>query len=176
MSNLYILEAVNLFCGSHDPANSKHLTIAELKLPDLQAIYADHHPGGARVAIEVELGIEKLEPTFKLNGYDPDLLTHFGLGSRVKNTYTAYGVLANKRTGAKIESKAIMEARLGRIAPDAFSRGDLQGHEYALNELTHYEVFFNGTEKFYWDFFTNAWRVNGADENADENSILRISG
>ena len=44
-------------------------------------MYQDHHAGGSRVQIEVAVGIQKLEPTFKLNGWDPDLLTQFGLGS-----------------------------------------------------------------------------------------------
>jgi Phage tail tube protein FII len=176
MSTFYIVEGVNLFCGDHDPTNSKHLTLAELKLPDLTGIFADHHPGGARVGVEFEVGIEKLQPTFKLNGYDPDLLVQFGLGSRVRHMYTGYGALVDKRTGAYVELKTVMEARLGEVTPDAFQRGELMGHEYALKELMHYEVHFNGSEKIYWDFFTNTWRVNGTDQNADVNRILRISG
>lgn len=175
MSTIYMMEAANLFVGDHDPAKSKHLTLAELKLPDLQEIFADHHPGGARVAIEVSMGMQKLEPTFKLNGWDPDLISVFGLGSRVKHIFTAYGDIVNKRTGAHIEAKAVIEARLGRIAPDAFSRGDVQGHEYAMNEVTHYEIHFNGIEKLYWNFWTSAWRVDGVDQNSDTNQILRIS-
>lgn len=174
MSTIYVLEAVNLFCGDHDPQASKHLTITELKLPDLQAIYADHHPGGARVAIEVELGVQKLEPTFKLAGFDPDLLSQFGLGSRMKNIYTAYGHIRDKRTGKDIEAKAIIEARLGKIAPDAYSRGELVGHEYALNEVTHYELWFDNRAKIVWDFFENRWEIDGADENATMNRMLRI--
>ena len=175
-STIYMMEAANLFCGDHDPSLSKHLTLAELKLPDLQAIYADHHPGGARVAIELEVGIQKLEPTFKLNGFDPDLLTQFGLGARAKNVYTAYGVIVDKRLGTKIEGKAIIEARLGKIAPDAFQRGELMGHEYALNEVTHYELWFGGAPKIEWDFFTSVWRIDGVDQDADTNSILRVGG
>jgi len=172
--SLFVQEAVNLFCGDHDPTKSKHLTLAEMKLPDLQAIYADHHAGGAQVAIEIELGVQKLTPTFKLNGHDPDLLTQFGLGSKIKHVYTSYGVVRDKRTGRAIESKAIMEARLGKIAPGAFSRGDLQGHEYELNEVTHYELWFDGAPKIEWDFFTSLWRVDGVDQVSDANRIMRI--
>ena len=68
MSTLYVLEAANLFCGDHDPKNSKHLTLQELKLPTLEAEYQDHMPGGSKVGIEIEVGIKKLEPTFKLVG------------------------------------------------------------------------------------------------------------
>lgn len=175
-ATIYVMTAVNLFCGDHDLSNSKHLTLSELKLPDLQGIYADHHAGGAIAAIEVELGVQKLESTFKLNGIDPSLMTQFGLGSKSKNVFTAYGVVVDKRTGRNIESKAIIEARLGRVAPDAFTRGELMGHEYALNEITHYELWFDGSEKIAWDFFENLWRVDGVDQNADANSIMRIAG
>ena len=171
---VYIMEAVNLFVGDADPTKSKHLTIAELKLPDLVGIYADHHAGGALVATEFEVGVEKLEPTFKLNGFDPDLLAEFGLGSRVRNKFTGYGVIRDQRTGRAIESKAIIEARLGRIAPDAFQRGELQGHEYSMNSVVHYELWFDGQEKVYWDFFANEWRVGNVDQNSDINRILRI--
>ncbi|SOC47674.1 hypothetical protein SAMN05892877_13221 [Rhizobium subbaraonis] len=175
MSTFYLVEAVNLFVGDADPTRSKHLTLAELKLPDLSEIFVDHHPGGARVATEWGVGVNKLEPTFKLNGFDPDLLAEFGLGSKIRNNFTAYGVIVNKRTGRHIELKSIIEGRLGSIAPDTHQRGELMGHEYAINEVVHYEVYFDSTEKMYWDFFTNTWRVNGRDENADMNRILRIS-
>ena len=156
MYTMYVMEAVNLFCGNDDPTASKHLTIAELKLPDMSETFADHGPGGGRVGIEVGVGIEKLEATFKLSGFDPQLLTQFGLGTRASNNYTAYGSVLNKRSGRAIETKAVMEGRLGKIAPDAFERGELQGHEYAINGIMHYELFFDGAEKFYFDFFSNS--------------------
>lgn len=174
MSTLYIMEACNLFCGDHDAQNSKHLSLQELKLPDLQAIYADHHAGGARVQIEIEVGVQKLEPTFKLVGFDPDLLVQFGLSSKIKHVYTAYGQIINRRTGASIEAKAVLEGRLGSVKPDAFQRGEVQANEYSINEVTHYELHFGGQEKFFWDFFTNEWRIGGVDENASQNTILRI--
>ena len=174
MSNMYIMEAANLFCGDDDPTGSKHLTLTELQLPNLQEMYQDHHPGGSRVQIEVSVGIEKLEASFKLAGWDPDLLTQFGLGANARRKFTAYGVIRDKRQGTAIEAKAIMEGRLGRVNPEAFQRGELQSYDYAINEILHYELFFGGAEKFYWDFFTSDWRVDGASQNADERSILRI--
>lgn len=177
MSTFYVTEAMNLFCGMHDPTKSKHLTLAEMKLPDLAAIYADHHAGGALVGIEVNVGVSKLEPTFKLNGFDPDLITQFMASSTArKETFTAYGAIRDQRSGRAIECKTIIEGQLGRIAPDAFQRGELQGHEYAINSVTHYELHFDGKEKIGWDFFTSLWRIDGVDQNADVNSILRING
>lgn len=172
-ATLYILEAANLFCSA-DPTGSKHLAIEQLKLPDLQEMYAEHHPGGSPVAIEIAVGIQKLEPTFKLKGFDPALLQQFGLNSPAKNVFTAYGVIRDKRTGSAIETVAVFEARLGRVAMDAFSRGQAASTDYTLSEVTHYALTFGGAEQFYWDFFTNVLRIGGTDQNATLNSILRV--
>lgn len=174
MSTIYIMEAANLFCGDHDPTASKHLTLSELQLPALQEIFQDHHAGGSRVQIEVAVGIQKLEPTFKLAGWDPDLLTQFGLGATRNKVFTAYGVIKDKRTGVSIEAKAVIEGRLGKIEAEAFQRGEMMSHDYAINEVMHYELWFNDREKLYFDFFSSDWRVDGASQNADERRILRI--
>lgn len=175
-SDIYIMEAANLFCGAHDPTKSKHLTLSELGLPALQESFADHNPGGSKVGIEVAVGVNKLEPTFKLAGWDPDLLGQFGISSGQRRLFTAYGVISSKRTGAKIEAKAIMEGRLGKIEAETFQRGEMQSHDYAINEVLHYELYFDGSEKIYWDFFTSEWRLDGVDNYAAERSILRIGG
>ncbi|MBY0401805.1 phage major tail tube protein [Myxococcota bacterium] len=175
MSTIHLMEAANLFCGDHDPTASKHLTLTELQLPNLQEMYQDHHAGGSKVQIEVAVGIQKLEPTFKLTGWDPDLLTQFGLGSGRTKVFTAYGVIRNKRTGEAIEAKAVMEGRLGKVEAEAFSRGEMQSHDYAINEVVHYELWFGGREKLFWDFFSSDWRLDGVSQNADERRILRIA-
>lgn len=175
-NTVYVMEASNLFCGDHDPENSKHLTLDEITLPSLQAMYQDHHPGGSFVAMEFEVGIQKLTSSFKLKGWDPDLLKQFGLGTPLKRVYTAYGVVRDKRTGRAIEAKAIMEARLGQATPDGFTRGNLMGYAYSLNEITHYELFFDREEIFFWDAFTNVMRTGGQDQNAEVNNLLRIPG
>lgn len=171
---IYIMEAANLFCGDHDPTASKHLTLSELQLPALQEMYQDHHAGGSKVQIEVAVGVQKLEPTFKLAGWDPDLLAQFGVNSGKTRVFTGYGVIRDKRTGDAIEAKVIMEGRLGKVEAEAFQRGEMQSHDYAINELLHYELWFDEKEKLYWDFFTSEWRLDGVDQNADERRILRI--
>ena len=171
---IYVMEGANLFCGDHDPTASKHLTLEELQLPSLTEMYQDHHPGGSRVQVEVAVGIQKLEPTFKLAGWDPDLLTQFGLNAQMQRVFTAYGVLRDKRTGAALEARAVMHGRLGSIEPEAFQRGENMGHDYAIREVFHYEVHIGGEERFYWDFWSNTVRQGGVSQTADENTILRI--
>jgi P2 family phage contractile tail tube protein len=174
MSTLLIVEAMNLFCGDDDPSKSKHLTIQEVKLPTLQENMQDHTPGGSLVQIEIGLGVNKLEPTFKLAGFDPDLLVQFGIGSQVRRKYTARGVIRDKRTGREIGLKAIMEGRLGRVESDTFTRGDLLANEYSINEVYHYELFYDDQEKLYWDLFTNEWRVDSTSQYSVTNALLGI--
>lgn len=173
-ANFYMMEAANLFCGDHDPSASKHLTLTELQLPPLNEIFQDHHPGGSPFGIEIGLGVEKLLPTFKMAGTDPDLLSLFGLGTKLRQTFTAYGVMRDQRTGAALEAKAIIEGRLGKVEAETFQRGEMHGHDYAINGVIHYELWWGGREKFYMDFFSSEWRVDGKSQNSDENRILRI--
>lgn len=169
------IEACNLFAGDHDPTASHHLEITELKLPELQEKYAEHEAGGARVAIEIATIIQKLDPSFKFIGTNPELLTQFGLGSKQTMTYTAYEVARDRLSGVASERKIVMRGRLGKVTEDAFKAGDLVHTDYAIMGLVHYELWQAGNELLYWDFAANIWRVNGADQNADLNRILRIS-
>jgi len=175
MSTLYIMEAVNLFCGDDDPANGKRLSISELKLPVLSEKMADHHAGGSNFAIQVAVGMEALEATFKLAGWDPDMLVQFGLGSSNRERYTARGAIKDKRRGTTIAAKAIMEARLAKIEGDAFQRGELMQHDYMLAEILHYALYWDNAEKIYWNFFTGEWRVDGVSQNSEERRALGIS-
>ena len=174
MSDINIMEAANLFCGDHDPTASKHLTLSELQLPNLQEIFADHHAGGSLVGIEVPVGIEKMVASFKLLGEDPELMGQFGLSGRGSKRYTAYGVIRSRRTGNAIQSKAIMEGRLGKVEGEAFKRGEARSHDYGINGIVHYELHIGGQEKLYWDFFTAEWRVDGVRQNADEARMLNL--
>lgn len=176
MAQLYIMEAANLFAGAEDASGSKHLTLRDLKLPTMEEKTAEHHPGGSKFAVQISgLGFNPLAATFRLVGFDPKMLALFGLGSQLRRRYTALGVIRDKIGGRAVQSKAILEGRLQRIEQDTFNRGELVGHDYAISEIMHYELYFDGAEKFYFDFPTVEWRVNGISEN-DERRLLGLAG
>jgi len=173
---LLIQEAVNLYVGDDAPNANKRNNLASIKLPTLEEITSSHHAGGALGAIEVGgLGLAALEATFKQTGWDPQTLSQFGLGQRGRIPYTCYGLVRNKDiTNKAIEVKAIMWGRLARIESDEFSRGDnLIGHDHTIKEILRYAVYFDGAEKYYYDWENGTWRVDGVDQNADERRILR---
>jgi P2 family phage contractile tail tube protein len=173
---LIIQEAVNLFAGDNPPNNSKHLNLESIKLPELEELTQNFHSGGSVGQIEVGgMGLKALELTFKTKGWDPQTMSQFGLGSKNMNPYTIYGVARDKNGNAAIEVKAIVRGRMTRVMNDEVKRGDLMGQDFAIKEVLHYELYFAKVEKYYYDWLTTAWRVDGASQNADETAILRIA-
>ncbi len=168
-----IMEGSNLFCGS--AGNSLHLELTELALPPLEEIYQDFHPGGSPVQHEVGLGIQKFNASFKLAGWNEQVLALFGLGATVAEDFSAYGSIKDKQTGVIQSATCIMTGRLGKVEPEGHQRGELQHHDYAIREISHYELLIEGAEIYYWDFFSTEWRVNGAAQNAEERNALRIT-
>ena len=155
MSTILLLEAVNLFMGDADPEKSKHLSLTSMTLPTLEYQTADHNPGGG--AGEITFGmnaLKKMEPTFKIAGFDAEGYRLFGVGSGEVNTFTGYGVIRDKREAKALQGKVILRGAIGKITPEAFERGKEFGHDYSLIEVSHYELWIGGTEWWTWDFWT----------------------
>lgn len=174
-NTIYVMEAVNLFVGDDRPDDSNHLTIQELKLPGLEENFTDHLPGGAVIGIEVDTHIQRLEATFNLAGWNPEVMTKIGRAEGNQQTFTAYGAIRDRRNGELIESIAVMQGRLGRVNPTAFRKGDLQSHEYSIRGIVHYELKMGERPIYYWDFFENARVIGTEDLNSKLNRILRVT-
>lgn len=174
---LFIQEAVNLFVGDDGPNNSKHLVLEGLKLPTLEEIAQKHYAGGAIGEIEVGgLGLKALQSTFKIKGYDPQIMSQFGLGTRANMPFTIYGAIRDKKGNSYKELKAVLHGRLAKVEVDDMKRGELIGADHMIHEIVHYELFWDKAEKYYYDYFTSEWRVDGASQNAAIRNILRIPG
>ena len=76
--NIFVMEAANIFCGDVDPSLSQHLTIAELKLPNIEENFVDHQAGGSPFTIEIDTILQRLEATFVLAGWSPEVATMIG--------------------------------------------------------------------------------------------------
>lgn len=175
-NTIFHWEGVNLYCGDHQPDKSKHLAIKNFKLEKFSETFVDHRPGGGPVAVELGVGIDKLGATCSFLGFDPDMVSLFGLGSTRRHTYTGYSAFKDINSGAVIQRKLIMEARLGSIEEDQFEKGNAVGANYAFNEIMHFEMWWQGMTKplMLFDFFTNTWDIGGSDEAAALNSALAI--
>lgn len=171
---LYVQEAANLFVGDDTPNASKHHNLMSIALPTLEEKSSDHYAGGAIGEIAIGgLGLNKIESSFKLMGYDPQVQSKFG----VANTpFTCYGLIRDKMSNRPIEVKSILWGRIGRIGTDEFSRGNPMQHDLMIHEILRYICYFDGVEKYWYDWKTSDWRIDGSQRNADERRILRIPG
>jgi Bacteriophage tail tube protein len=186
-NTVYTMESANLICGDisakTSPGISTHLVLQELKLPTLEENYVDHTPGGAAVGIEIPSHINKLEATFNLAGWDPDVMVFLGRETRFHQRFTAYGLIRDRRSSAALQCVAIMEGRIGRVNPTAFSKGNMMSHEFSIKSIVSYQLFMQRTtedpllrEIYSWDFFTSIKRIDGVDLNDDMVRLLAIPG
>lgn len=173
--NLFIPEAVNLYATDTGPDNSKHLQIMGITLPDMEQQTQEHRAGGAIGAIEIGgLGLNALSCNFKVAGYDPQLMSRFGLGLNATEPYTIYGVIRDKVDGTKKELRAVLRGIMAKLTKGEMKRGDLSDQDHTIKEIIHYELYFDKKEIYFYDWASNVWRVNGNDQFASDNAILRI--
>lgn len=175
-STIFHWEATNLYCGDHEPDKSKHLVIKNFKLEKMAETYVDHRPGGGPVGVEFGVGMEKFGAGFGFFGGDPDMVLNFGLGSTRRHIYTGYNAFRDLQSGAIVQRKLIIEARLGSIEEDQFEKGKDLGVNYTLNEIVHFELWWQGRAKplFEFDLFTNTWNIDGVNQFAEMNTALGI--
>jgi phage tail tube protein FII len=186
--NLYIMEAVNLICGlegvNTQPGESLHLNLTELKLPGIEEQYADHYAGGAPIGIEVPLVINRMEATFNVSGWQPDVMKMLGKSQVSDQWFTALGMIRERRTGTALRAEASMQGRLGRVNPTAYRKNDMMGHEFSIRGIIRYQLFMKTdpddnespiteADRIYeWDYFTSQFMVGQEDINYDLRRIL----
>ena len=79
-----VLRTMNLYVDGQGYAGQ----VEEITLPKLTIKTEEYRAGGLDAPIEVDMGMEKLEAEFTLQGYDPGMLRFWGLspGNRVNVT------------------------------------------------------------------------------------------
>ncbi|MGQ3671638.1 phage major tail tube protein [Xanthobacter sp. TB0136] len=147
-----------------------------IKLEKMAETYVDHKSGGGPVGVEFGVGMEKFGFSFGYFGLDPEMMVQFGLGTQSRRIYTIYNGIRDLQADKIIQRKMIIEARLGGLEEDQFSRGEAHGANYTLNEIMHFEMWWEGRAKplFEWDFFSGGWVVGGSDQAAAMNAALGI--
>lgn len=183
-SNVLVLEAANLFAGDNVASQSNHLRLLELKLPELNENYAEHTPGGAPIAISVDMQFAPLEASFTLAGWQPEI---YALLRRDKyrsdqtwptdqTTFTAYGLLRDRMRGCALEAKTIIRGMLGRINATPYHRGEVHMHEYAIRGITFYELFVQNVRLYHWDFFEKTAMPQVIENNEAQNVMRTLLG
>lgn len=159
MANPFLaLEHVNLFCGTENAGSEKsnHLILSELQLPKFEEQYIDHRPGGAPLAVEVDVIIQRLEASFQLAGMQPQVMRLLRPASAQQTWFVALGFVRDLDTGDYTQAMATMQGRLGIVEPAPWRRGTTFQTHYVIRSIVQYRLEVAGYGNIVtWDFYNN---------------------
>lgn len=147
------LEAANIFCGTAGDPN--HLRLINVRLPGYEEVYVDHKAGGAPLAIEIDVQVNKLQCDFTLAGWTPKVDTLIGSWQGGSNRFMFFGALRDRLGGGVLQAQAIMTGRLGKASFNEWQRGNVNSFAYSVRGIIAYRLIVAGTTIIDWDFFTN---------------------
>ncbi|MGI3901228.1 MAG: phage major tail tube protein [Janthinobacterium lividum] len=175
MATIFTNESFTIYVGNDDPGNDKRKSVTNLSLPDLEELTASHHAGGSRIEVEVAVGgMKALMVKFKATGWDSQTMSQMGVSGRANYPFTLKSVVRDKATGRGLGVKVVVWGRLTKLSPSEQKRGDLFGHDHEIKEIVHYELHYDDSEKYYWDYASTPeiWRVDGEVQNQDDIDYL----
>jgi P2 family phage contractile tail tube protein len=173
MSDLMVMEAANVFIGEENPDKGKALQIQNLTLPNIEFVTVDHMGGGAVAELSIHMGVlKKMEPAFKLIGFDEDAYAAAGIGSNKSKMFTFRGGLRRKRDSRLYAAVATINGCLGKATPDQFDRSNAFGHDHMIVEVVRYRLVVSGRTWFDFDYWEQRREQFGIDEFAEMRSIL----
>lgn len=117
--------------------------VNEITLPTFTRKAEEMRNAGMEMPIDVMLGYEKLEASFKMPGFSPDAIRLFGLAVGDIKEYMAAGALAHE-DGTIVDATAYMRGIMTAQNPGAWTPGELGENEYTIS-LRHYRLEIGGT-------------------------------
>jgi phage tail tube protein FII len=154
-----ILDHANLYCGTApgDERRSNHLVLTELVLPTMEIQYVDHRPGGAPVAVEIDVVMTRMELSFEIVGITPQIMALLRNLEMRKHDFTALGSLREYDSGVALPLRAYFRGQLAKVEPRAFKRGDVFHIRYQVRGIMKYELYIgqNDIPIYRWDFFNS---------------------
>jgi phage tail tube protein FII len=158
-----VLDAANLYCGTapDDERRSNHLVLTELVLPTMEIQYVDHRPGGAPVAVEIDVVMTRMELSFEIVGITPQIMALLRNLEMRKHDFTALGNLREYNSGVALPLRAYFRGQLSKVEPRPFRRGDIYHTRYQVRGLMRYELYIgqNDIPIYRWDFFSNIFET-----------------
>ena len=139
MTNIQdVLKNLNLFVDGRGYAGQ----VEEIELPKLTLKTEEFRAGGMDAPIEVEMGMEKLECTFTLNGYNKDVLSLFGLAPGNHKPLTIKGSLLSE-DGAERPIQINLRGMLREVDMGSWKPGD-KGTLKVMMALSYYKLTHSG--------------------------------
>jgi len=125
--------------------------IGDITPPVPQAKVEEMRNAGMIMPLEVRLGFEKLEFSFKMPGFDPAIIKLFGLKPGSENPFMITGALVDEDS---TERSAVMTIRgfLKQADAGSWKPGDQAENDYQVS-VSYYKLEVDGEELIEMDVF-----------------------
>lgn len=136
-------------------------TIQTLTLPTLTTKMEEFRGGGMDAPVELDMGMEKLEGSFELAEYNPDIIALFGLAGADKQL-TARGAM--RRDGeAAVPVVVNMTGVIKELDPGDWSSGEMSTGTFTYT-LRYFKLTVGGRELVEIDKVNMIRRIDGVDQ------------
>jgi P2 family phage contractile tail tube protein len=153
-----VLKNFSLFVDGRGLAGS----VSTLTLPKLTTKMEEYRGGGMDVPAEIDLGMEKLEASFELFEYDPNILSLYGLADGAATQLTARGAL--RRDGeAAVAMIVNMTGVIKEHDSGDWKSGDQTSSKFSA-ALRYLKVTVGGRVVHEIDVVNMIRRINGVDQ------------
>ncbi len=142
----------------------------ELTLPKLSLKTEEFRGGGMDAAIEIDMGMEKLEASFDINGYDAEVLQLYGIYDNNKVPLRFRG--AQRQADGSIKAVDIeMTGMLKEVDMGNWKAGERAKTKYTMN-LNYYKFSLDSTVIYEIDIMNNIRKINGNDQLTEVRNAL----
>ena len=162
-----ILKNFNLFVDGRGYAGKAD----EVTPPKLTIKTEDFRGGGMDVPAAVDMGMEKLEGSFSIVEYDPEVLKQFGLVSGNQVQVTLRGALVDDKTTTPMTIS--LRGMFTDVDMGNFKAGDLATLKCSI-ACRYYSLDIGGQKVIEIDVDNMVRNINGKDVLADIRSALGV--
>lgn len=146
-------------------------TVQTLTLPTLTTKMEEFRGGGMDAPVELDMGMEKLEGTFELAEYNPDIIALFGLAS-AETRLTARGAM--RRDGENAVAAVVnMTGSIKELDPGDWTAGDMATGTFGYS-LRYFKLTVDGRDLVEIDKVNMIRRINGVDQLESIRTVIGV--
>lgn len=162
----YILRNCTIFADRV----SKLGQASEISLPVPTEKLEELRNAGMVLPIDIPMGYEKLEASFKLTAFDPQVITLFGLAVGVEKEFMVTGALVHE-DGTIINATAYIRGRLMKNDHGDWKPGEIGKNEFSIT-LRYYRLEVEGRTLIEADPFSVS--IGGASQTGGIRAALLV--
>lgn len=163
-----ILKNFNLYVDGRGYAGN----VDEVQLPALKITAEDYRAGGMDAPIEIDMGTEKLEATFKVSKFDRDLLTKWGVGPGTRVPLVLRGAIESL-DGSVIPVVVKLTGSIHDLEFDAIAPGAKAGLSFRM-AATSYAYEQDGETLIDIDVLNMTRVIGGVDRLAAQRAAIGL--